>query len=443
MIKRWNSFSQFDKWVLFAGAVMILIFGAIIEKHTALKPIPPGPMTDLEVYLRAAWAVRSERGIYDITDTHGWHYLYPPLVAILFVPLAAPPRDLPGGWEHGYVPFEVSVALWYFISLGCVLLAVHLLARMIEEKSPLIRDQRSWWLLRACPMFICGGAVMTDLARGQMNSVMLLLFAAFLYSLRRRRQLQAGLWLGAAICIKIIPAALLIYPIWRQKWKVLVGSVIGGFIGLALIPAAVLGPKRTIVEYQEYYRVFLLPGANLGTDTSRDEELLRYNSGDSQSLLSVIHNATHFTFPRESRPSKPDALAQAAAFLIGLIMFGATLWAAGRRHDDSSVNSMLFFGLLVVNTLMISPKSHSHYFTLLIPLVMAIIADQWNERRTVSVSAPVFLILNYYLIVDSFAHLRVDDSAARDLGIVTLGSMLIWGAGLVALLRKRINITAS
>ena len=35
-------------------------------------------MTDLHVYLRAAWAVRAGADIYDVVDDNRWHYQYPP-----------------------------------------------------------------------------------------------------------------------------------------------------------------------------------------------------------------------------------------------------------------------------------------------------------------------------------------------------------------------------
>ena len=54
-------------------------------------------MTDIGPYLRAAWAVRTGGDIYAITattDDRGWHYLYPPLFAIIMSPFAAPPPGL-------------------------------------------------------------------------------------------------------------------------------------------------------------------------------------------------------------------------------------------------------------------------------------------------------------------------------------------------------------
>ena len=50
-------------------------------------------------------------------DNHGWHYCYPPTFAILLVPLADPYPFLP---QDGYLPFAVSVAIWYVFGVACV-----------------------------------------------------------------------------------------------------------------------------------------------------------------------------------------------------------------------------------------------------------------------------------------------------------------------------------
>ena len=83
-------------------------------------------MGDLDVYLRAAWAVREHPDqIYDIMDDNAWHYNYPPLFAILMTPLADPPFAAD---RAGMPPFAVSVAIFYVISLLVIALAVHILA---------------------------------------------------------------------------------------------------------------------------------------------------------------------------------------------------------------------------------------------------------------------------------------------------------------------------
>src|SRR5271167_4510161 len=71
-------------------AALFVGFFALTVRLEAFKHPGKG---DLDVFLRAAWAAREGQSLYQITDDHGFHYLYPPLFACLSIPLADPPHD--------------------------------------------------------------------------------------------------------------------------------------------------------------------------------------------------------------------------------------------------------------------------------------------------------------------------------------------------------------
>src|SRR5690349_17879964 len=87
-VTRFFALAPLERWGLYAVFMTVLVFGGVVEFRSAFLR---RHMTDLGVYLRAAWAVRSGEDLYDITDDNHWHYQYPPLFAILLVPLADPP----------------------------------------------------------------------------------------------------------------------------------------------------------------------------------------------------------------------------------------------------------------------------------------------------------------------------------------------------------------
>ena len=74
---------------LWALAATFLAFGFLAEVRGAFLR---RPMTDAQVYFRAAWAARTGGDIYTVTDDNHWHYHYPPLLAVLAAPLADAPR---------------------------------------------------------------------------------------------------------------------------------------------------------------------------------------------------------------------------------------------------------------------------------------------------------------------------------------------------------------
>src|SRR5262249_12555888 len=122
---------------MLAMVLVVVLFGVVVELRSAFMK---RRMTDVGCYLRAAWAVRMGTDPYVVRDDSGWHYNYPPLLAILMAPLADPPA----GESHvNMVPYAISVAVWYVFSVICLVLGVHWLAGALEETagSPEIRNQ--------------------------------------------------------------------------------------------------------------------------------------------------------------------------------------------------------------------------------------------------------------------------------------------------------------
>lgn len=430
-----------------AGIIVVLalicVFCATIERRTAFRQAGNPPMTDLEVYLRSAWAVRTGRDIYQVSDQNNWHYVYPPPVAICFVPLAAPP---PGSadWGRGYVPFGLSVAIWYFLSVTCLLFAVQGLAGAIESRSNIVvfppkpaDEKRRYWALRLIPVMVALPAMMTSLNRGQMESLTMFLIAMSILAAARGRQVRAGLWLGSAICIKLLPALLVLYPLWRRQWRFLAGCAAGAAIGLLIVPCLVFGPTRTADYYREYAQVMVLPSLGWGGDRSRTDELIRLNGGDGESIMTSIHNAMYRQLPRDSRPQEASLAVRALSLGIGLALLAATLSAAGRARRDSGIPATLFFGLLILDLLLITPKSHSHYYCLIVPLVMGIVAAEWKRTGSDRIGPAVLIALIIYFCVDFAARLSFADYAMRDLGIPTAAALLLWIAGIACLARFR------
>src|SRR5262249_18739628 len=157
-------------------------------------------------------------------DANDWHYHYPPLFAILLAPLADPP---PGADRTFALPFAVSVAVFYLLSVACLVWGVHALARAVEETIPCPDSRTRWWSLRLWPILLGLPAITATVVRGQVGLQLLVLLCGLGASLLRGQRGRAGLWLAAAICLKVIPAYLLIYPLWRRDLRCLAGCAAG------------------------------------------------------------------------------------------------------------------------------------------------------------------------------------------------------------------------
>jgi hypothetical protein len=410
--------------ILAAAAVL---FGVITEVRTALLEHRKG---DLNVFLRAAWAIRSATDIYTVTDDNGFHYLYPPLFAIVLAPLA----DAPAGFDRtGMLPYAVSAGLCYALNLVCLFVAVNWLANSLQRNGVLkqcLPGSRGWWALRVIPILVCLSPIGHTLMRGQAGLLLLLLICGMIAAVLAGRRRQAGLWLAGAICLKIIPAFLLIYPLWRRDLRMLAGCAIGLILGLVAIPALVMGPARAADCYREWTNVMLLPALDRGDDRSRAKEVIEMTATDSQSILVVAHNTLYPE--RKTRPTKADAETRLAALAIGGALTLATLLAGGWRRL-SGVQEAAFLGMLVIDMLLMSPVCHLHYFCLSVPLVMVLIALRWQQTDRMR-WLPVLLVAN--VVANTLPHFPGLEPV-RDLGMAMYAALALWFAGAVVLMSVR------
>jgi hypothetical protein len=424
-----------------AFLVVVLLFGVIVEVRSAFQHTRKG---DLNVFLRAGWAIRADADPYAVTDDNGFHYHYPPLLAILAAPLA----DAPAGADRtAMLPYSVSVAVCYVLNLLFLAFAVHHLAGALEETAAgrfglaWPKGSRGWWALRFVPVLACVIPIGHTLSRGQVNLLLLALFAGFLADLLRGQSFRAGLWLAGAICVKIIPAYLLLLPLWRRDGRCLAGCAAGLVAGLALIPLTILGPTRTVACYREMTRTVLLPGVGAGEDASRADELTNQTATEGQSILTALHNTLHSNLAH--RPPKASSGERLVAYVLGGLLTLATLWAYGWRRGErgcvsaprDGLDVVLFFGLLVLDMLLISPVCHLHYFSLALPLVTALLAARWQDQRCLSLGPGLLglLVLNGTAnVLPQLPNMTI----LRDCGSAMYGTLLVWLAG-VALLRRR------
>jgi hypothetical protein len=402
--------------------LILLGFGYNLERRTALRRVP---MTDLGVYVCGAGAVRDGQDLYRIVDWRGWHYNYPPAMAILLRPLAhpvpTPPEPLPPGtartaantpWGYSIdapgnhcglnkdnARFFWIVAVWYSISVSLAFLSAHLLACALERRrwnEPPLSEagpRRRWWTLRAVPMLICITSIGTDLSRGQVDLVMLAAISLAVYFATREQGLLAGVLLSVPACMKMFPAVLLWYPLWRRHWRMMFGAAAGLALLLFVVPVVALGPQRALESYQTFIDVLVKPGLGSGEDASRAEELTNVGATDNQSLLATMHR---WSYPAGQRPLKATRAERLTSYAVGALMLFGWSFAAGWRRKDSPRQVTLLLGALMGITLVISPVAHNYYFLLLLPLVAGLVdealaqQEQGVRPRTLIVSLITF-----------------------------------------------------
>ncbi|HZT81209.1 MAG TPA: glycosyltransferase family 87 protein, partial [Gemmataceae bacterium] len=284
------------------------------------------------------------------------------------------------------------------------------------------------------PLVACLSPVLATLMRGQVNLMLLAVLCFAAAAELRGRPWRSGLWLAVAVCLKVIPAVLLIYPLWRRDYRCLGGCAAGLVVGLVLIPAAWFGPARTAGYFAEWYNVLARPGLGTGDDHARDKELIGATSTDSQSLGPIIHNTLHLN--PYTRPQQHSAAVRLAHWLGGGLLTLVTLLAAGRGSAGHRLRGPLLLGALTLVMLMLSPICHLHYFCLALPLIMGLMALQWEVNGAARLNWGLTILLVVNFAANGVTHLP-DSELVRDLGVAAYATLLLWLFAVVTLWRTR------
>jgi hypothetical protein len=450
------SFRRHERTIIIITACVLLAYGYLLERRTALRH---APMTDLGVFCVASGAIWNGGNPYDIADWHGWHYQYPPALAILFRPFAErvpPPQPvlLPGelkttdntpwgypidggnyyGLHKENTHFFFSVAVWYLLSVLGILLTAHALACALEGNKlttppPEDDDRGRWWRRSLLPLAVCAGSLLTDLSRGQVDILMLTSVSLGLYLVTVRRNVSAGACFAFPATVKMFPPLLLLYPLMRRQWRVAAGIAAGLIILLGILPLVTLGPARTGELYHSWIEVLAKPALGQGTDTSRLRELTGMGSTDNQSLLSTIHNWTYRSQPREERPIQAAPWERYTVYAIGGVMLIATLCLIGFRRADSPHDLLIIAGMLVGVALITSPIVHNFYYLLMLPLVAAFIDLGIGEFPSRSIRWKYLAPILLFMAGDLLARVPHIGWWLRDRGIITVSLLCLLLAG--------------
>lgn len=414
--------------------LLLLAFGAITEMRSAFLQ---NRRTDLAVFLRAAWAVRTGDNLYRVTDEHGWHYHYPPLFAILLTPLAEPPPE-EAATAQFVVPFAVSVALWYVLSIVLLLAAADRIAGCL---GPMLspdgtgppRFSRLWWWLRLAPILVVAAPIGSSLGRSQSNVLVLAAIAFALAGFLEERRFRAGLWLAFAASIKIFPAVLLLWPLLRRDGRALLGASVGFAMFLAVIPAIAMGPTRALDAYREF--VGLRVGAYLagGLEPEIVAEVLQESHGSVFSFKALLYRAVHPN--RAERPREIPPVYGLLHVLLSVAALAATAWIARPwRGPPGPLRTALGFGALLPLSVMALPAAEDHHFAVIMPLVAALLVVARKRTGPGRIDVPFALLFLGYMALTLAAHLP-GVRETIDIGIEGYAALALWAAALWALPR--------
>lgn len=290
---------------------------------------------DIDVYREGAKAFLAGDNLY----TRGYQvggielpFTYPPLAAILFVPLAL-------------VPYGVALVAWTLASAvllwWCLTIVLrHCLPRLADADHRTI----ALWVL---PLALLAEPVRETLAFGQINIVLMAMVLADI--LTRRPWLPRGVLIGLAAAIKLTPAVFILVFLVQRQWRHAAVTFLSG-VGFTL--AAV------VVSWENSWTYWL------GTlfDTGR---IGGESYASNQSIRGVL-----------ARLAEPGEQASSLLWLA-LVAGALALIVAAMLRADTCLGVVLLASTVA---LVCSPVSWSHHWVWLVPLAVVLSVTAWEHR---------------------------------------------------------------
>lgn len=272
---------------------------------------------------------------------------------------------------------------------------------------------------------------------GAVNVLVLFLVVASWFLFERGREWEAGLPLGLAVLIKLLPAVLIVYFLLKLRWRVGLSAIILA-IGLGVAaPLSTTGFRRTVEYHHAFYRGAVQEHSARATITSEKPIKAKYSN---QSLPIVLR--------RILSPIDANAGALGDRFFVNVAnLSGRTIWviylvimlsvlmiaamALGRASpvwppkSQSDVDAMRAqFGLWCCLMLIASPLVWTHYFVLAFwPLAVAAHRSESVQRATGGVCRVSIGVLLIWLIAD----ILIAWPAARAAGVHMLAVLTLFG----------------
>lgn len=290
-----------------------------------------------------AFRAQLEQGVSTKNEETPWPYAYPPFLAVSVAPLSF----LPSAWAS---------AVWTALCL-CALAISCALA---------LHSQR-WLTLSGFAIVVLllyqFQPAVVALRLGQMDIMIFLLISLAFWLLKRGNDGWAGLALGLAIGIKLFAGFLVIYLLWKRRWRAaVVGALSGAVLAMGSFALVGLDGLKRFLVFSAIY-------------TSGDFAGYPYHQS-LNAFFTRSFKANMFSPPVADLPWLATTLTVAASALILAGFFRLT--RRPLRPDDQRFD--LEYALAVVTLLLVVPPAPRYSFVWLL-LAFIIVAARLARGR--------------------------------------------------------------
>ncbi|MBU0637810.1 MAG: DUF2029 domain-containing protein [Planctomycetes bacterium] len=359
-------FARWRGWLPLAvgGAVYTVILCVIVVERAEST-------TDFRDFWQTASHFRQTG---QITADKGVHN-YLPFFTIFMLP-----------WS--FLPLRAAIVVFTLLSMGLLAVTVVMVEILLNQR--LDRRPRGATYAALGLMFAyvhsCG-------VLGAAGLLLLFLIVATWFLVERGREWEAGLPLGFAALIKLLPLVLIVFFLLKRRWRVAATSL-GVFVVLGMgLPLVMLGLDETIAQHREFRRRAVEEHSAYTTIFAAQPRKAKYNNNALPIVLRRLLSPVNAD-PDEERPgffvnvaTLPPPVIWSIYLVIVAGALGATAlvtlqrprgWPPESLEDIFEVRAQ--YGQWCCLMLIATPLMWTHY----LPLVywpLALLADRVERTR--------------------------------------------------------------
>jgi alpha-1,2-mannosyltransferase len=307
-VQRWLAANA--RTIFAVGLAAALVMGALW---------PGGGLIDMQVYQAGAQTLLHGGPLYSKPVLGPMEFTYPPIAAVLFLPLAV-------------LPLPVLGVLWVAGNLGLLWLII----RRCQERVGLPPELALVFAIAALWL----EPVRTTLLLGQIN---LALLGVVVFDLcRNKRSKWAGVGVGLAAAVKLTPLLFVVYLVFARRFR-------EATVAMATFVATVVIGLLIVPEAAHYWL-----GGVFG-DSTRVGPVLNWSNQSLHGMLARVLGEPESKLPWLA---VAGVVALAGTFLAGLV---------DRRGDR-----VLAIGLAGLTACAVSPFSWEHHWVWFIPVIIGL-----------------------------------------------------------------------
>src|SRR5260370_13753607 len=367
------------------------------------------------VFLHAASLLLQGQDIVNLPNQFGLYYVYPPLLAFLFIPLT-------------FLPVAVVIPFW---SMVCVVLLGWTIAGFYSGMmgKPLFSiPQKTRWVVCFLTVLLTARFIVFHLHSGQSDIFVMAIVVLGLVLLSRNHEFRSGIAIGLSIVIKIVTIPFVFWFLARRSAKVLAALVLGCLIGVGL-PALVVGVEKDLYYHRAWFNEVAMANAP-GTGASSGVGNLSLRAQVDRFFLNVVAfdykgRSYHLTIS-ELRPGSVRVIGYLLMFVIGL----AIIWYAVRfKHAPPLVSQWGGFALVFSLIPSFSTWTEVHHLVFLIPAYMYVTHLWYSQLVTDRLFRSLVLLSFVFttLTTKTFCGLFLS-RLLTSLGFVSYGMLLLSAA---------------